>query len=298
MDSDFNKYERAVPEKHERQRPSQRIHASTGPIPPPIVLSIAGFDPSGGAGILADLKTFAALQVYGMACITALTVQSTQGVRRVEACDPTTVRETLDCLATDVRFHAIKLGMLGSGAVASTVADWLASQSGVPVVIDPVLQSSSGTGLVDAAALELLRTRFLRRADWITPNLTELAELTGIERPETPPKIREGAEKLLEMAAAQGNSRLKIVVTGGDREQPDDLLLSGEICQWYSGAHIETNSTHGTGCTFSSALAARIALGDQSCEAVEAAKRYVAGALRSAYPIGHGKGPPNHFWNK
>ncbi|HET9086516.1 MAG TPA: bifunctional hydroxymethylpyrimidine kinase/phosphomethylpyrimidine kinase [Acidobacteriaceae bacterium] len=262
------------------------------------MLSIAGFDPSGGAGILADLKTFAALQVYGMACITALTIQSTQGVRRVEVCDPATVHETLACLSADVRFHAIKLGMLGSRAVAEAVGDWLGSQSGVPVVLDPVLKSSSGRGLADADTLELLRTRLLRRADWITPNLTELAELTGRARPESVPEIVAGAEKLLEMAVGQGNNRLKIVATGGDRGRPDDLLLSEETCQWYPGAHIETNSTHGTGCTFSSALAARVALGDRASEAVEAAKRYVEGALRYASPVGQGKGPLNHFWSK
>lgn len=276
--------------------PTSGLLATAGPNQPPIVLSIAGFDPSGGAGILADLKTFAAIGVYGMACITALTVQSTQGVCRIEPCDPNILHETLDCLAADARFSAIKVGMLGCGAAASGIADWLDGQRAVPVVVDPVVKSTSGKDLLDAAAFDLVRTRFLARATWITPNLKELAALVSASLADSRAATEESAQKLLHLAAERGNPGLKIVVTGGHTHPPDDLLLTERACEWYPGTYIETNSTHGTGCTFSSALAARIALGDDDFAAVAAAKEYVAQALRNAYPIGHGKGPLNHFW--
>ncbi|MGC1872257.1 MAG: bifunctional hydroxymethylpyrimidine kinase/phosphomethylpyrimidine kinase [Acidobacteriaceae bacterium] len=265
---------------------------------PPIVLSIAGYDPSAGAGVLADLKTFAALGVYGMASITALTVQSTLGVRKVIGLDPGTVVETLDCLAGDVRFDAIKVGMLGNGAVAAAVMTWLEDQKNVPVVLDPVMKSSSGKDLLDSAGCAILRQAGLARANWITPNLAELAVLTGAPAPTKREETEKVAQELYRMAARCGNPALKIVVTGGHAKTPDDLLLIDGVCQWFPGEWVETSSTHGTGCTFSSALAARIALGDEPWGAVANAKRYVTGALRHAYPIGTGKGPLNHSWQK
>ena len=264
----------------------------------PIVLSIAGYDPSAGAGVLADLKTFAALGVYGMASITALTIQSTQAVRKVVGLDPGTVTETLDCLAEDVRFDAIKVGMLGNGAVAAAVFLWLEGQKGVPVVLDPVMKSSSGKDLLDPEGCEILRCAGLARANWITPNLAELANLTGGLAPTNREETENLARELRRMATDRGNPALKIVVTGGHAKTPDDLLLREETYQWFPGEWVEANSTHGTGCTFSSALAARIALGDEPTEAVEHAKGYVTGALRHAVPIGAGKGPLNHSWKK
>ena len=263
---------------------------------PPIVLSIAGYDPSAGAGVLADLKTFAALGVYGMASITALTIQSTLGVRKVISLDPGTVTETLDCLAEDVRFAAIKVGMLGSGAVAAAVMAWLEEQKGVPVVLDPVVKSSSGKDLLDFEGCEILRRSGLARANWITPNLAELAVLTGGPEAADGKEMEKSALDLQRMAAECGNPKLMIVVTGGHATKPDDLLLTEGICRWFPGEWVETNSTHGTGCTFSSALTARIALGDEPPEAVAIAKRYVTGALRNALPIGKGHGPLGHFW--
>lgn len=268
---------------------------------PPIVLSIAGYDPSAGAGVLADLKTFAALGVYGMACVTALTVQSTQGVRRVIAVDEGVVIETLDCLIEDAcipSIKSIKVGMLGSAAVASAVAAWLEQRREIPVVLDPVLKSSSGKDLLDGKGLEILREAWLARADWITPNLAEAAALTGSLPPATHAESEDAARRLQKMAVERGNAKLKIVVTGGHADAPDDLLLSGEECRWYPGKRIETTSTHGTGCAFSSALAARIALGDEPGQAVQAAKDYVTNALRYAYPLGKGNSPLNHFWEK
>ncbi|MGB8480355.1 MAG: bifunctional hydroxymethylpyrimidine kinase/phosphomethylpyrimidine kinase [Acidobacteriaceae bacterium] len=261
-----------------------------------IVLSIAGYDPSAGAGVLADLKTFAALGVYGMASITALTIQSTLGVRKVIPLDPSTVVETLDCLAEDVRFDAIKVGMLGTKDVAAAVMEWLEGQKSVTVVLDPVMKSSYGRDLLDSEGCEILRRAGLARANWITPNLAELAVLTGGSVPTNSEETEKSSRKLYRTAASLGNSGLKIVVTGGHAKTPDDLLLMDGICRWFPGEWVETSSTHGTGCTFSSALAARIALGDEPSEAVAHAKRYVTGALRHAYPIGEGKGPLNHSW--
>lgn len=263
---------------------------------PPIVLSIAGYDPSAGAGVLADLKTFAALRVYGMACLTALTVQSTHGVRQVHPLDPGIVLETLDCLAQDVSFAAIKIGMLGSEPVAAAVGDWLARFPYLPVILDPILQSSSGKDLADAGTKRLLQHVWLARVQWITPNLAELAALTGSPLPATPAATEQAARKLQQLAADCGNPGIKIVVTGGHATRPDDFLLTPTGSRWYPSERIQTPSTHGTGCTFSSALAAYLARGEEDFAAVAAAKQYVTGALRHAYPIGHGRGPLDHFW--
>ncbi len=261
-----------------------------------IVLSIAGYDPSGGAGVLADLKTFAALGVYGMACVTAFTIQSTQGVRRIVGVGADIVVETLDCLAEDVSFSSIKVGMLGQHSVASAVAEWLWRRPEIPVVLDPVLKSSSGKDLLDADGIKILREQWLPRATWVTPNLSELSVIVNTPEPVTDVQREDAARLLQRMAAQRGNPNLKIVVTGGHAVRPDDLLLTADDCRWYPGEHIQTASTHGTGCAFSSALAARIVLGDDDFAAVQSAKEYVTGALRHAYPVGQGNGPLNHFW--
>ncbi|HEX4020000.1 MAG TPA: bifunctional hydroxymethylpyrimidine kinase/phosphomethylpyrimidine kinase [Acidobacteriaceae bacterium] len=267
--------------------------------PSTLLLTIAGFDPSAGAGILADIKTFAAHGLYGMACITALTVQSTLGVRGVEPVAAHTVDETLVSLAGDVQFSAIKIGMLATGELVQVVAAFLRSQPGIPVVLDPILQSSSGASLLDASGQRRLRQDLLALATWITPNINELAALTGRPLSATKAETEASAQALLEMAARLGNPDLRIVVTGGHAHpasNPDDLFLTSHGSHWVPGEWVETNATHGTGCTFSSALAARLVLGDADLPAVEAAKAYVTGALRAAQPIGHGKGPVHHFW--
>ena len=262
----------------------------------PVVLSIAGFDPSSGAGVTADLKVFAAQGLYGMACITALTVQSTRGVRAVEPATAATVADTLQMLAEDVDFSGIKLGMLATGEIAGIVNNFLGSLRGVPVVLDPVLRSSSGRELLDSTGLQVIRERLLARVDWITPNLGELSMLT-----ETPVVRREevpgAAEKLRELARERGNDRLNIVVTGGHLDSGEDYLLTGEgEALWISGERVDTNATHGTGCAFSSALLCRLVAGDAPAVAATAAKDYVTAALRAAYPVGRGKGPMNHLY--
>jgi hydroxymethylpyrimidine/phosphomethylpyrimidine kinase len=266
----------------------------------PVALTIAGFDPGSGAGITADLKTFSAHRVYGVACISALTVQSTQGVRAVEPLSGTLVRQTLDCLAEDVGLAGIKIGMLGSSGIVSEVASFLVGQSGKParnrIVLDPVLRSTSGTPLLDTNGIQVMRDQLLNRIGWITPNIQELAILIG-EDPGGRDQVPAQAAQLKDIARRLGNNELNVVVTGGDLSRPDDFLLtaSGEQ-HWFSGEKIATNSTHGTGCAFSSALLCELISGSGAKEAVAAAKAYVTEGLRSAYPVGKGKGPMNHLY--
>jgi hydroxymethylpyrimidine/phosphomethylpyrimidine kinase len=258
-----------------------------------VALSIAGFDPGSGAGITADLKTFSAHRIYGVACISALTVQSTQGVRAVEPLSAALVRQTLDCLAADVSISGIKIGMLGTSDIVREVVSFLAGQSPeLPrnsIVLDPVLRSSSGAPLLDANGIRVLRDQLLHCIGWITPNIEEL----GILIQEKPG----GRDWVPGAAARLGNGNLNVVVTGGDLSRPDDFLLtaSGEQ-HWFSGERIPTSSTHGTGCAFSSALLCELISGLGAMEAVAAAKAYVTEALRAAYPIGKGQGPMNHLY--
>jgi hydroxymethylpyrimidine/phosphomethylpyrimidine kinase len=252
-----------------------------------VLLSIAGFDPSSGAGVTADLKTFAAHGVYGMACITALTVQSTQGVRRVEGLEAALVRETLTCLAEDVTLAGIKIGMLGSGRIANEVVGFLESQPQAVVVLDPVLRSSSGAALIDPDGVQRVRNELLPRVGWVTPNLDELTILAG-EGP-----VEDAAARLQIM----GGGNLNVVVTGGHLTQPADFLLTADgDSHWFQGERVLTNATHGTGCAFSSALLCGLIAGLSNEEAVAGAKEFVVSALRAAYPVGKGKGPMNHLF--
>ena len=266
----------------------------------PIALTIAGFDPASGAGVTADLKTFSAHGIYGVACITALTVQSTLGVRAVEPVPASLVRQTLECLAEDVSLSGIKIGMLGSFAVSSEVTSFLTTQSGSIVrgriVLDPVLRATSGTSLIDVNGIRHIREEMLNRVGWITPNVDELAILIGegrLEREQVPT----AAVQLKEMAGRQGNHELNVVVTGGHLGHPDDFLLDALGQQsWLPGEKVDTNSTHGTGCAFSSALLCGLISGLGGHQAVAAAKAYVTAALRMAFPVGKGKGPMNHLF--
>jgi hydroxymethylpyrimidine/phosphomethylpyrimidine kinase len=268
----------------------------------PVALTIAGFDPSCGAGITADLKTFAAHRVYGMAAITALTVQSTQGVRLVEPVAPELLGETLRCLDEDTGFAGLKIGMLGTGAIVREVGAFLGGVA-TPrsrIVLDPVLCSSSGAALLDGEGLALVRSELLAQVGWITPNLDELQLLTGVhvERAEDVPPA---AMRLRAMAAGSGNAELSVVVTGGHLARPDDFVLTADEAgepkgSWVRGERIATNATHGTGCAFSSALLCELVAGASGVDAVRGAKDYVAGALRSAYPVGRGRGPMHHLF--
>lgn len=270
--------------------------------PKPIALTIAGFDPGSGAGITADLKTFSAHGVYGIACITAMTVQSTLGVRTVEPLSDKLVRETLDCLVEDFSPAGIKIGMLGSSGVAAEVSSFLSSASNKVsrqfIVLDPVLRSTSGKDLIEANGIRVVREDLLHRVGWITPNINELAVL--IEKDSEwlgREQVPAAATRLQEIALALGNDELNVVVTGGHLSSPDDFLLTaaGEE-SWLPGERNATKATHGTGCAFSSALLCGLISGLGPGAAFAAAKAYVTEALRSAYPVGKGKGPMNHLF--
>jgi hydroxymethylpyrimidine/phosphomethylpyrimidine kinase len=271
---------------------------------PASLLTIAGFDPSSGAGMTADLKVFAAFGAYGLACPTAWTVQSTVGVQRVSAADPAFVRETLDCLSSDITIAGVKIGMLTDAAILAAVITWLHSFlqqfPTAPVVLDPVLRSSSGHSLLSEDAVPLLRHELLPLVSVVTPNLAEAELLSSI-----PIDSRASAEAAGAAIRALMCRAGAVVVTGGhlpgadvpEGNAPDDLiLLPNEPPRWISGEWIETSSTHGTGCAFSSALLALLVQGASLPEAVRGAKRYIEGALRAAYPVGKGRGPMHHLY--
>jgi hydroxymethylpyrimidine/phosphomethylpyrimidine kinase len=256
----------------------------------PVVLTIAGFDPSSGAGITADLKSIASHGSYGVAAITALTVQSTQGASRVEPVAADVVRETLTILAKDMPFAAIKVGMLGSAEIANVVADFLEARGSVPVVLDPVLRSSSGAELLDQEGTEVLRRRLLKLCLLVTPNLAEAEVLSG-QRVSNLDEMRAAA------AIIQRRGAKNVVITGGHLAENTDLLRleSGEEIE-VKGPRVESKSTHGTGCAFSTAIACRLAAGCDLRPAVGAAKEYVRQAIEAAYPLGQGIGPLNHLF--
>jgi len=252
---------------------------------PPVVLSIAGYDPSSGAGVTADVKTIAAHGCYGVTCITALTVQSTAGVRRVEPVDGGVIAETLELLADDLEIRAVKIGMPGSAAAANAVARFLSRHSIENVVLDPVIKSSSGADLISSDGLRVLKTTFLTLADVVTPNINEAAVLTGL-RVTTADEMKAAAARLHQLGARN------VIVTAGHLDPPHDLLSrGGKQMIFLKGKKIATRSTHGTGCAFSTALACRLALGEDLLDAAKNAKRYVESALRRAPALGKGIGP-------
>jgi len=252
---------------------------------PRVILTIAGYDPSSGAGVTADIKTIAVHGCYGVSCITALTVQSTRGVIRVEPLAGRMITETLEQLFDDVEVSAVKIGMLGSAEAAKAVAQFLDRHSLGHVVLDPIIQSSSGARLISEEGLRIVKEQLLAQASVITPNIEEAAALTGI-------KI--GNLRQMEAAAARLHrlGARNVIITGGHLEAPHDLISgAGQPPTLLKGRRIRGSSTHGTGCAFSSSLACELALGRDLLEAARAAKRFVTSALRSAPAIGKGIGP-------
>jgi hydroxymethylpyrimidine/phosphomethylpyrimidine kinase len=267
---------------------------------PPVVLTIAGFDPSSGAGVTADIKTIAAHSCYGISCITALTVQSTSGVKSVEAADPALVTDTLDELAHDFEIAAVHIGMLANGKIVRAVADFLSSKPGnskksrLPnVVLDPVLKSSSGAELLDASGTKMLLERLMPLSDVITPNFFEAEILAGLKVRE-PDDMKTAALKLHQMGAQA------VVITGGDLEKAIDLLSfaakGGFAQEVFKAERQRSNSTHGTGCAFATAMACHLALDRGLAEATLLAKTYVAAAISNGQPLGKGVGPVHHLY--
>ena len=264
---------------------------------PPVVLTVAGFDPSSGAGVTADIKTIAAHGCYGVACITAITVQSTAGVRRVEALDPALVSETLEELASDIPIAAVHIGMLGTAKVVKAVVEFLGQRSGrnkLPnVVLDPILKSSSGADLLDAAGTRVLIEKLIPLADVITPNVDEAAILTGLKVTDLD-EMRAAAAKLHQMGSAA------VVITGGHLEKATDLLSfttkGGVEEEVFKAERQRSNSTHGTGCAFATAMSCHLALDRGLAEAALLAKTYVTAAIAAGHPVGRGTDPVHHLY--
>jgi len=272
---------------------------------PPVVLSIAGFDPSSGAGVTADIKTIAAHGCYGIACITAMTVQSTGGVKKVDPSEPALVTETLEELTADVDIAGVRLGMLGSGKVAKAVAEFLeGSKKGSPgnrsgksrlpnVVLDPILKSSSGANLLDSAGTRIMIERLIPLADVVTPNVDEASAITGLKVQELD-EMKAAASQLHEMGAAA------VVVTGGHLDKAIDLLSfttkQGVEQEIFKAERQRSNSTHGTGCAFATAMACHLALDRGLAEATLLAKTYVTAAISYGHPLGKGVGPVHHLY--
>ena len=262
---------------------------------PKIVLTIAGFDPSSGAGITADLKTIAAHGLYGVACITALTVQTTQGVLRSETVEPEIVRETLEALVDDSPPAAVKIGMLGSAEVAASVAEFLRTNPLPNIVLDPVLRSTSGASLLDKAeeGIRILREELFPLADVVTPNIDEASALAGIKVSDAQ-SMEEACRHLRNIGAKN------TVVKGGHLDEPKDVLATvrpdgSQAFRWYENEKIKGGDFHGTGCAYASAIACNLAKGLPLEEAVQLAHEYVFQGIKEAYPVGKGAKPVNHF---
>ena len=253
----------------------------------------------------ADVKTIAAHACYGVACITALTVQSTSGVRRVEVIDSVLISETLEDLATDLEIAAVRIGMLGSGKVVKAVADFLSSpapadrgrrsnRARLPnVVLDPIIRSSSGAELLDSPGIRLLIDRLIPLADVITPNIDEATAITGMKVKDLE-DMKAASAKLHELGAPA------VVITGGHLEKATDLLSfatkRGVEQETFKAERQRSNSTHGTGCAFAAAMACHLALDRGLAEAALLAKTYVTAAITNGHPLGRGIGPVNHLY--
>ncbi len=252
------------------------------------VLAIAGSDSSGGAGIQADLKTMCALEVYGMTVITAITAQNSRGVSAVEVVTPEVVKAQIEAVFTDIRVDAVKIGMIVNAQIAKVVADQLALRNAVNIVLDPVMVAKSGSRLIDRAA-EQETLRLALAAAVVTPNLQEAALLAGIEV-KTHADMEEAARRI--QAKGAGNVLVK---GGGRRDDADDFLLMGDEKIWLRQTRVPTDNIHGAGCTLSSAIAARLALGDPLLKAIQNAKHYVSRAIENSWKIGSGPGPLGHM---
>jgi hydroxymethylpyrimidine/phosphomethylpyrimidine kinase len=257
----------------------------------PIALTIAGSDSSGGAGIQADLKTFAAHGVYGTSALTAVTAQSTLGVTDVFRLPADFVTAQIEAIAGDIALDVVKTGMLASSAIIDAVAAAILSLELPSVVVDPVLVSSSGQALCDREAVVTLISELLPRARVLTPNIPEAEILLG-RTIDSLDLAGDAARRLHAMGPGA------VVVKGGHLPGAEviDLLFDGHTLHEFRGPRIATETTHGTGCTFASAIAANLALGASLVESVQLAKDYVAGAIRHGLTIGKGHGPLNHFW--
>ncbi|MGE5577849.1 MAG: bifunctional hydroxymethylpyrimidine kinase/phosphomethylpyrimidine kinase [Syntrophothermus sp.] len=255
------------------------------------VLTIAGSDSGGGAGIQADLKTFSALGTYGASVITAVTAQNTTGVLEVRELEPEFVGRQLDAVFQDIGADAVKTGMVANAGIIRVVAAKILEYRAANLVVDPVMVAKNGAHLLAPEAKAAMIELLLPMAYVVTPNLMEAEELTGIYM-ESPEDMELAAYRIHDMG-----SRYVLVKGGHLPGDAADLLFDGNEFRWYRSARIETRHTHGTGCTFSAAIAAWLARGLPVPEAVQRAKEYITAAIEKAFPLGHGVGPVNHLYN-
>lgn len=255
------------------------------------VLTIAGSDSCGGAGIQADLKTFSALGTYGMSVITAVTAQNTMGVLSVREIDVDMVRGQIDCLFDDIIIHAVKIGMVSSVEIIETIGNCLKSRTGTPIIVDPVMVSKSGCHLLRPESTEALIKVLFPLAKVVTPNLFEAEVITG-RKIENIGGMEEAAVQI------HGLGARNVVVKGGHLAgDAIDIFYDGLHFEYLQVTRIDTPHTHGTGCTFSSAIAAYLARGFSVPEAVREAKKYITGAIKNSFALGHGVGPTHHFYD-
>lgn len=256
---------------------------------PPRLLTIAGSDSGGGAGIQADLKTFAAHGAYGMSAVTAITAQNTVAVTAVQEVKPEIVAAQIDAVFSDIGVDGVKIGMLASAGIIRAVADRLRAHPGPPVVLDPVMVAKSGAPLLREDAVTALVEELLPLATLVTPNLPETERLTG-----HPARSEEERREAARALAARGPA---VLVKGGHGEGPEvvDLLFDGSSFHRFVKPRLQTAADHGTGCTLSSAIAARLARGEDLPRAVGGGIDYLYAAMAAAYPLGQGRGPVNHF---
>lgn len=254
-------------------------------------LTIAGSDSSGGAGIQADIKTMTANGVFAMSAVTALTAQNTTGVKDIMEVSPAFLKEQLDCVFTDIRPDAVKIGMVSSSELIRAIADKLKEYRAENIVVDPVMVATSGARLISKDAVETLKECLLPEADILTPNIPEAEVLSGMRICTEEDMICAG-QKISE------TYHLAVLVKGGHQlNDANDLLCQGGVCRWFYGKRIDNPNTHGTGCTLSSAIASNLAKGFSMEESVEWAKTYISGALGAMLDLGKGSGPMNHAFD-
>ncbi|WP_251980012.1 bifunctional hydroxymethylpyrimidine kinase/phosphomethylpyrimidine kinase [Salinibacter ruber] len=259
----------------------------------PVALTIAGSDSGGGAGIQADLKAMEANGVFGASALAAVTAQNTEEVSRAHELPPSLVAAQIDAVVGDMDVQAAKTGMLSAPPIIETVADRVATHDLRPFVVDPVMISKTGFKLLQDEAIDTLVNDLLPLATLVTPNVHEADHLTDVEI-DTPDDLRAAGAALLEHGPDA------VLVKGGHLSGADDavdVLVDGETGRRFQAPRIDTEHTHGTGCTYASAIAAHLAKGHDLGAAVDRAKRYVTGAIRHALPLGHGRGPTNHFFH-
>lgn len=258
------------------------------------VLTIAGSDCSGGAGIQADLKTMAAHKVYGMSAVTSLTAQNTTGVYGISDVSPEFLSQQLDCIFTDIFPDAVKIGMVSDKGLIEVIADKLMQYKPANIVVDTVMVSTSGSRLLKEDAIDVLCSRLIPLADVITPNIPEAEVLSGMHI--------DSSDKMIESAQIIQNKFLSgkgtgVLIKGGhELNTANDLLYKNGEAVWFNGERIDNPNTHGTGCTLSSAIACNLALGRSMEDSVRESKRYISGALKAGLDLGKGSGPLNHVY--